>query len=180
MKATSVTHRFRTALGSAILGITLAAILAACGTPAGAIPATPTATPLTPTATTAPPAVVTLSPTVAPPSPPPTTTRPAAFPSPFWCDSFWEIVANAWIDSDGNGKQDADELPLAGVEFKLSGYGRGLSDEAGRYVSRPISGCGSTPTFTLTATPPDGYALTTPGVVQFQGDGKAAFGFVAK
>ncbi|MFN8513815.1 MAG: hypothetical protein U0232_19470 [Thermomicrobiales bacterium] len=86
MKATSVTRRFRAALGSAILGITLAAILAACGTPAGAIPATPTATPITPTATTAPPAVVTPSPTVAPPSPPTTTTRPAAFPSPFWCD----------------------------------------------------------------------------------------------
>jgi len=179
MKATSITRRFRTALGSAMLGITLAATLAACGTPAGAVATTAvTATLVTPTAAPVIPTATPITPTVV--TPPPTATATATRTPQIWCDSFWKIEANAWIDSDGNGKQDADELPLAGVEFKLSGYGRGLSDEAGRYVSRPISGCGSTPTFTLTATPPDGYALTTPGVVQFQGDGKAAFGFVAK
>jgi hypothetical protein len=108
------------------------------------------------------------------------TRTPVAPPSPFWCDSFWKIDASAWLDSDGNGQQDAGEPPLAGVQFNLNNDSNGESDEAGQYAFHPITGCNSLPTFTVAATPLDGYALTTPGEVQLHGNGKATFGFAAK
>lgn len=187
MKATSVARRFRTALGSAILGITLAAFLAACGTPASTVatstatatPVTMTATPATMTATPIAPTVVTPSPTLALPSPTATRTPPPPTPS-VRCESFWRIEAHAWLDSDGNGQQDADEPPLAGVQFNVSSGSRGVSDETGQYVFRPITSCNPTITLSVAATVPDGYVLTTPGEVKLNRSGTAAFGFVTK
>ncbi|MFN8513816.1 MAG: hypothetical protein U0232_19465 [Thermomicrobiales bacterium] len=89
-------------------------------------------------------------------------------------------MANAWIDSDGNGQQDAGEPPLAGVEFALRSGDHGVSDAAGQYTLHAMSGCSAVPTFSVSALPPAGYALTTPGVVELKGDGKVAFGFAAK
>jgi len=89
-------------------------------------------------------------------------------------------TAEAWIDQNGNGKRDSEDGPLAGVRFRVVGYGNNheqvetwTSDETG-YHEYFMVGC-TCPCFdaVIQAEPPPGYRLTTQG----RSKGASVFGF---
>ena len=103
-------------------------------------------------------------------------------------DCFLYFHLTAWIDENANGELDAGELPLAGVEFRVDGgyasstsKGRATSDEEGNATVDTWTPGGCPDTFSISATPPEGYTLTTesPVVVTepFSARVDAAFGF---
>jgi hypothetical protein len=94
---------------------------------------------------------------------------------PAFKDGCYLGTAKAWIDANGNGLWDDQELPLAGVAFELMD---GISEK--NYLYEPVSGengefflsvfpntCESLADFELElrATAPEGYRPTTPTVM---------------
>src|SRR5205085_1018770 len=65
----------------------------------------------------------------------------------------------AWIDANGNGKQDTGEPGLAGVIISVSGQGTKTTDAAGKYSFTGLSAG----TYTVSVTSvPSGFVATTP------------------
>lgn len=104
-----------------------------------------------------------------------------------WCPYF--VTAVAWIDADGDAERDAEENPLANVQFFVdelnvgrSKLMKGVSDTNGNVkLTELIPGCGE---INMEVYPevPDNYCLTTPDRIKVDGvDGLKtyAFGFKA-
>jgi hypothetical protein len=130
-------------MAPAILLAVVALLLGACGTPVPAL-VTPTPVPATPTPT------------------------PAASPE-IHVDCFPSFEVAAWQDLDGDGLWGASEPPLEGVEFRLRGMfaqtwgAPWLTDADGRLsIQAWAPGDCIEHDATITATPPEAYAPTTP------------------
>lgn len=106
---------------------------------------------------------------------------PTATP-PVLADCFWSAEALAWVDANGNGVQEADELPLAGVEinFNLTFLGGATTDAEGTaHLSGMHPGeCNPTLANSVVAQAPPGYTPTTPLEVPYsESQALYAFGF---
>lgn len=84
-------------------------------------------------------------------------------------------TAEAWIDRNGNGTRDPEDGPLAGVKFRVVGYGNNrkqvetwTSDETG-YHEYFFVGCGCRvcSDAEIQVEPPPGYRRTTMGNENF-------------
>jgi hypothetical protein len=81
-------------------------------------------------------------------------------------DCFWSARAFAWVDTDGDGAQDEGEPPLEGVEIQFSlnffpGSATGpdgIASVSGMHPGECLPDLGNE----VIATPPEGYAATTP------------------
>ena len=86
-------------------------------------------------------------------------------------DCVWNARATAWLDTNEDGIRDDGEPPLAGVRFivadTMNGYpevAHGMSDVGGRArLTVFLPGCPRA-AFVVSAQPPAGHRLTTPGV----------------
>lgn len=99
----------------------------------------------------------------------------------------WLRIARAWDDRDHDARQDAGEPPLAGVRFavadardELADVGSvATSDASGIAVLTltqrecPAPGAG----LEISATPPAGFAATSPAQLRARGAGPYWFGF---
>ncbi|MDO9546087.1 MAG: hypothetical protein Q7J07_04975 [Pelolinea sp.] len=92
-------------------------------------------------------------------------------------DCFVTFYPYAWVDSNANGTLDDGELPLQNVEFAVDGMyaysaakGRGISDEDGNARIDTWTPGECPEKFTVRATLPDGYLLTTDDTQVFFGE----------
>jgi len=90
---------------------------------------------------------------------------PTATPVEVLADCFWSADAFAWVDANGNGAQEADEPPLAGVEinFNLTFLSSATTDAEGKaHLSGMHPGeCNPALANSVVAQAPPGYAPTT-------------------
>ncbi len=96
-------------------------------------------------------------------------------------DCFQPVTAFAWLDENGDGVQDADERPLAGIQFVLepSVYSRATSAEDGLADILAVTPGETCPeNQQIMAVKYEGYTLTTPPSLPYgSADTVYAFGF---
>lgn len=99
-----------------------------------------------------------------------------------WC--YWHATAKSWLDKDENGKWDANEPPLPGVQFTI-GWDHSVSGLDGRGYGMMVAQNACSPSYEIeiSATPPVGYRLTTSGQLISPGGegdhGPFLFGFAS-
>ena len=100
------------------------------------------------------------------------TANPLTTPTPdlVLADCFVYFYLSAWVDVDGDGVWDEEEVPLPGIEFSISGKyatslveGRQTSDENGEASIDTWSpgACLDDAGLTVHAEPPEGYEVST-------------------
>jgi hypothetical protein len=108
---------------------------------------------------------------------------PTFIPWPATGDCGWVARPRAFVDTNGNGKWDNRERPLAGVSFHVDDVYNHFEDVANEVISDSSgvgelfifsAGCPNTE-FEVYAIPPAGYTPTTPA--RLPGDGPLTFGF---
>ncbi len=84
-------------------------------------------------------------------------------------DCMWQGSARTWIDSNGDGLMNHEELPLADVQIHVNDMGNGLADVAWPVIAgkdgearfnAPMPECLET-VFEIHVEVPEGYRLTT-------------------
>ena len=97
-----------------------------------------------------------------------------------WCT--WYATAKSWLDENENGEWDTNERPLPGVQLSI-GWDHPISDVRGegRGAVVTVNVCSPSYPVEVSATPPAGYRLTTPGRIMSAGGagahGPFLFGF---
>jgi len=84
-------------------------------------------------------------------------------------DCLWRVLAEAWVDANGNGSWDEGEQPLKDVHFRVDEPSSGNRDIQGPFLSNRegaaqlsvfLGGCPDVK-FDVFALPPKGYRSTT-------------------
>ncbi len=84
-------------------------------------------------------------------------------------DCLWRVLAEAWVDANGNGSWDGGEQPLKDGHFRVDEPSRGNRDIQGPFLSNRegaaqlsvfLGGCPDVK-FDVFALPPKGYRSTT-------------------
>jgi hypothetical protein len=97
-----------------------------------------------------------------------------------WCT--WYATAKSWLDENENGKWDANEPPLPGVQFSI-GWDQPVSDFKGEGHGALVTVyiCNSAHQVPVSAVPPNGYRPTTSTIITSSGGegshGPFQFGF---
>ncbi len=98
-------------------------------------------------------------------------------------DCGWSTKATAFVDDNRNGIRDKEESALPGVTFFVmdtqgnSNYGRWESDVSGTVSIAFFVECNRNTAFTLSASPPEGFVLTTPQRVDAGSESGKTFTF---